>query len=67
MKINMKGGITLLEFQCGNLNGVPSIVTKCLGNGNISYKKLIEGHQGWQAYAKWANSFKLRENIAKKI
>jgi len=27
-------GITLLGFQCGNLNGVPSIVTKCLGNGN---------------------------------
>jgi len=32
-------------------------------NGELSYEKLLESFQGWNAYAKWANSFKLRRDI----
>jgi len=30
-------------------------------------EKVLERFQGWQAYAKWGNTFKLREKIVKKI
>jgi len=36
-------------------------------NGEISRKKLLESFQGWNAYAKWANSLKLRRKMARKI
>ncbi|MBI2110022.1 hypothetical protein HYT58_02520 [Candidatus Woesearchaeota archaeon] len=36
-------------------------------NNEISYEKLMESFQGWQAYAKWANTHKLRKEIAKEI
>jgi hypothetical protein len=29
--------------------------------GEISKEKLLESFQGWQAYAKWADAYKLRE------
>ncbi len=32
--------------------------------GGISKEKLLESFQGWQAYAKWADSFKLRKEIS---
>jgi hypothetical protein len=35
--------------------------------GKLSKEKLLESLQGWQAYAKWANSFKLRKGIVKRI
>ena len=35
--------------------------------GVICKKKLLESFQGWNAYAKWANSFKLRKEVVKKI
>jgi len=35
--------------------------------GKISKEKLLESFQGWNAYAKWANSFKLRIEVAKNI
>ena len=38
-----------------------------LGKGKLSYDKLIESFQGWNAYAKWANSYKLRRQIVSKI
>ena len=31
---------------------------------HISHEKILEIFQGWNAYAKWANSFKLRKRIA---
>ena len=40
---------------------------KLFKEGKISYEKLLEGFQGWNAYAKWANSYKLRINILNKI
>jgi len=36
-------------------------------NGKISKEKMLESFQGWNAYAKWANSFKLRRRIVSKI
>ncbi len=39
-----------------------------LFNGDwISSKKFFEIFQGWEAYAKWANTFKLRKRVAKEI
>jgi len=35
--------------------------------GKISYRSLMESFQGWNAYARWANTFKLRKNILKEI
>lgn len=35
--------------------------------GRITKEKILESFQGWNAYAKWANSFKLRKEIVKKI
>ncbi len=35
--------------------------------GKISKGKILEIYQGWQAYAKWANTFKLRNNIYKNL
>lgn len=33
----------------------------------INHAKLLESFQGWQVYAKWANTFKLRKGIVKRI
>lgn len=38
-----------------------------LKNNKISYWRLMESYQGWQAYAKWSNSFILRKKILKEI
>ena len=35
--------------------------------GEITKEKMLETFQGWNAYAKWANSFKLRKDVVKKI
>ena len=36
-------------------------------NGQLSKEKILESFQGWNAYAKWADSYKLRKKIVKKI
>lgn len=38
-----------------------------LRKGEISYNKFIETFQGWQAYAKWADTFRLRIEIIYRI
>ena len=39
-----------------------------LFNENLIVKdKLLESFQGWQAYAKWADSYKLRKEISYKV
>lgn len=38
-----------------------------LKNSRISYWKLMESYQGWQAYVKWSDSFNLRKEILKEI
>ena len=35
--------------------------------GKLSKEKILESFQGWNAYAKWANSFKLRRKVVKRI
>ncbi len=35
--------------------------------GELGKEQLLESFQGWNAYAKWANSYKLRKKIIKKI
>ncbi len=35
--------------------------------GRISKEKILESFQGWNAYAKWSNSFKLRKKVVKLI
>lgn len=35
--------------------------------GKNSKEKLLESFQGWNAYAKWANSYKLRRGFVRKI
>ncbi len=49
-----------------NIHNMERKIDSCL-NKEISYDKLIEGFQGWQAYAKWANTYNLRKEIAWKI
>ena len=49
-----------------NINNICNKV-RLFRKGRISKEKLLESFQGWQAYAKWANSFKLRKEIVKSI
>jgi RNA-directed DNA polymerase len=36
-------------------------------NEEISKEKILESFQGWNAYAKWGNTFRLRRKIVRKI
>ena len=36
-------------------------------NHEISCNKLLESYQGWQAYAMWANTYKLRKSLYQKL
>jgi hypothetical protein len=36
-------------------------------SGEISKENLLESFQGWNAYAKWANSYKLRRRVVASI
>jgi RNA-directed DNA polymerase len=48
---------------------IKNIQRKILGlkENNLSYEKFIESFQGWNAYAKWANSHNLIERIIRNI
>ena len=35
--------------------------------GEISKGEMLNSFQGWNAYAKWANSYKLRKRVVMKI
>jgi RNA-directed DNA polymerase len=35
--------------------------------GELSKKKVLESFQGWNAYASWANSYKLRKRVVQRI
>lgn len=35
--------------------------------GEISYDKILESYQGWQAYAMWADTYKLRKKMANRL
>ncbi|MDO8459490.1 MAG: reverse transcriptase domain-containing protein [Nanoarchaeota archaeon] len=36
-------------------------------NKEIQYRELMESFNGWQAYAKWGNTFKIRKSIIREI
>lgn len=36
-------------------------------SADINYSKMIASFDGWQAYAKWADSFRLRKRVIKEI
>jgi len=40
---------------------------KLFKKGKLSYEKILESFQGWNAYAKWANSFTLSKEFTKKL
>ena len=44
--------------------GKMSLRVKCCNKGIISEQKLLESVQGWNAYAKWANSYRLRKTFS---
>jgi retron-type reverse transcriptase len=35
--------------------------------GSISFEEIYESFQGWEAYAKWSNSYKLRNKVKRQI
>jgi len=43
------------------------IKIKLFREGLMPLDKLLESFQGWNAYAKWANSYKLKEKVSLKI
>jgi retron-type reverse transcriptase len=49
-----------------NINSIKSKI-KLFNNELMSYNKFVEIFQGWNAYAIWANSYKLRNKIIKMI
>jgi len=36
-------------------------------NKEITYEKILESFQGWRAYSKWANTYKLRNKLIRMI
>lgn len=40
---------------------------KMFNSGKISFEKFLEVFQGWSAYAKWANTYKLMNKLLMKI
>ena len=49
-----------------NMNNIQMKI-KLLGKGEISYERFIESFQGWNAYAKWADSYNLATKMIKEI
>ena len=49
-----------------NLNNILTKINK-YKDGELSKKKILESFNGWNAYAKWADSFKLRRGVVKLI
>ena len=40
---------------------------RLFSRGEILFDKMSEIFQGWNAYAKWADTYKLRKNIAREL
>ena len=67
--IDFVGFRNFYYFRLLRKRNVKSIQNKIRNfvNGKMTYEKLLESYQGWQAYAKWADSYKLRKKIASLI
>ena len=73
--ISLSRGIDLVGFRIfyhhkllrkRNLRSINSKILE-FSNGNLSFPELLETFQGWQAHSKWANTFKLRKKIVRRI
>lgn len=67
--IDFVGFRNFYHFKLLRTRNIRKIDAKILdyNEGKISKEKILEIFQGWNAYAKWANSFKLRRSIVKGI
>ena len=67
--IDLVGFRNFYHYKLLRKRNIRKILTKIeeYKNDIISKEKMIEIFQGWQAYAKWANTYKLRKEIIKDI
>lgn len=73
--INLSNGIDFVGFRNfwnyrllrkRNIKNMQNKVRK-YKQGKLIKPKLLESFQGWNAYAKWANTYKLRRNVVREI
>ena len=67
--IDFVGFRNFYHFRLLRRRNIKKIMRKIhkFSQGDISYREMTEIYQGWQAYAKWGNTFKLRKMIVRKI
>ena len=73
--IPLSRGIDFVGFRCFwnyrllRKRNVRKMVLKVekYKRGEISKEKILESFQGWQAYAKWAESLGIRREVVKRI
>jgi len=73
--ISLSKGIDFVGFRCFwyfkllRKRNIKKMIIKieAYKKGELSKEKLVESLNGWLAYAKWVNSYKLRESILKEI
>ena len=67
--IDFVGFRNFYYFRILRKRNIKSILDKIkkYNQGLLSYEKMLESFQGWDAYAKWADSFRLRKEFTKKL
>ena len=67
--VDFVGFRNFYHFRLLRKRNIRQILTKIkrYKNKEISKEKILECFQGWNAYAKWANTFILRKSIVKRI
>ena len=67
--IDFVGFRTFYYFRLLRKRNIKNMISKVerYKKGKISKEKLLERFQGWNAYAKWADSLKLRRKIIQMI
>ena len=72
--MNLSGGVDFVGFRNfyyfkllrkRNINNIKRKI-RLFGNGKIGFEKFLDIFQGWNAYANWANTYKLIDNLIKK-
>jgi hypothetical protein len=67
--IDFVGFRNFYDYRLPRRRNITSIKAKVdmFREGSKDFSSLFESYQGWQAYAKWGNTYKLREKIKKEI
>lgn len=73
--INLSHGVDFVgfrnfyHFKLLRKRNIRKIISKIrkFENEELTKKEMLEIFQGWNAYAKWGNTLKLRRNISRKI